>query len=222
MCENLFPFCSQVDLQTGGTSPGSLLGGSLAFYFSFPPDTNIQQLYALVNDRLFKVRNSEDINGIFRKIDLFGTPINPAQLLGALAKGLTLSEILDGLYSPAPTYRFPYLLQKALEVAGEVKTLGNAIVSAIERRDNEQLATIRATNETGILNLTIPIKQRQVFETNAQQNALQGSRNSAQSKLYYYEALLGQKDASGNPNTIVPAYSTITTSIDDQTDLPLQ
>ncbi len=206
LCENLFPFCSQVDLQTGDVSGGSLLGGNMAFYFSVPVDTTVQDLYALVQDRLFKVRNSEDIDGIFRKIDLFGTPINPAQLLAALAKGLSLSEILDGLYSPAPMYRFSYLLQKALELTNEAKALGSAIVGAIEKRDNEQLAFIRSSNETAILNLGVPIKQRQVFEASAQQNALLGSRNSAKFKLYYYQQLLGQTDSSGNPKTTVPDY----------------
>ncbi|MEO8763603.1 MAG: hypothetical protein ABI416_04915 [Ginsengibacter sp.] len=212
--ENIFPFCSQASLNTDDTSTGSLLGGGLTFYFSIPPDKNMLELYDLIDDRLFKLRNCEDIDGIIRKIDLFGTPINPAQLLSALAKGLTLGQILGGLYSPAPIYRFNFLLQKAVETCNEVKSLGGTIVSALEKSDAEQLSHLRAINETNILNRLTPVKERQVFESRMQKQILLKSRDTSKAKLVYYQSLIGAS------NQIIPEYSDLPTAVDDNSKLP--
>ncbi|MEI6050663.1 MAG: hypothetical protein WCS03_17335 [Bacteroidota bacterium] len=189
--ENIFPFCSQYTLKTGDTSKGSLLGGGHTFYFSIPPDTATNELFDKIDDRLGKLRSCKDIDGILRKIDLFGTPINPEQLLSALANGLSLGEILGGLYAPAPIYRFLFLIQKAKEICNEVRVLGNAIVSSIEKRDSEQLALLRSTNETAVLNRITPIKERQVYEAEIQKQSLLKSRDTSKTKLNHYQQLLG-------------------------------
>ena len=54
--------------------------------------------------------------------------------------------MLNDLNSPMPNYRFYYLLQKALELCGEVKALGNAFLSAKEKLDAEAIS--RNSGET--------------------------------------------------------------------------
>ncbi|CAN5740775.1 hypothetical protein BH11BAC3_BH11BAC3_37690 [soil metagenome] len=212
--ENIFPFCSQIDLQTGGNSNGSLLGGNSTLYFSIPPDTNMSDLYDLIDDRLTKLRSCKDIDGIIRKIDLFGTRINPAQLLAALAKGLSLGDILGGLYAPAPKYRFNFLFQKAIEACNEVKALGSNIVNAIEKSDNEYLSKLRALHETNVLNRLTPIKEDQVYETRIQKEALLKTRAIISTRLAHYQSLLGL--ASQPP----PNYIDIPSGINADSTLP--
>ena len=41
--------------------------------------------------------------------------------------------------APLPLYRFNVMVQKALELCSEVRALGNALLSALEKKDAEQL-----------------------------------------------------------------------------------
>ncbi len=213
--ENMLPFCSQNTLKPLNNSVGSLLGGGPTFYFSIPADTATLELFDLIDDRLGKLRSCRDIDGVLRKIDLFGTPINPAQLLSALAKGLSLGDILGSMFAPAPVYKFNFSLQKAIDACMEVKSLGNAIASAIKERDNEQLALLRAANETEVLNRLTPIKERQVYESEIQKQVLLKTVDTAISKLNYYQSLLGI-------SSTIPNYIDLPQNIDAKSPLPPQ
>jgi len=212
--ENIFPYCSQNTLNTGDTSNGSLLGGGYTFYFSVPSDKSTNELHDLIDDRLFKLRNCRDIDGIVRKIDLFGTPINPAQLLAALAKGLSLGEILGSMFAPPPLYKVSFTLQKAKEICNELKALGSAIVSAIEKGNAEELALLQATHETDGLNRMLPIKERQVYQAQLEKQALLKSRETAINKVTYYRSLLG---ITGSP---IPGYKDMPAEIASESALP--
>jgi hypothetical protein len=51
-------------------------------------------------------------------------------LVRAAAAGLDIAAVLLDLEAPLPLYRFNVVLQKALELCAEVKTLGNALLAA--------------------------------------------------------------------------------------------
>ena len=212
--ENIFPFCSQNTLTSGDDSKGSLLGGGYSFYFSIPADKATGDLHDLIDDRLIKLRNCKDIDGIVRKIDLFGTPINPAQLLAALAKGLSLGQILGNMFSPPPVYKVGFTLQKAKEIGGELKGIGTAIVSAIEKGDAEQLSLMLATHEAEGLNRLLAIKERQVYQAQLEKQALLKSRDTAVFKLNYYQSLLGLSTQA------VPPYVDLPEKVDSTSPLP--
>ncbi|MFZ6009217.1 MAG: hypothetical protein ACOYXT_02620, partial [Bacteroidota bacterium] len=212
--ENMFPFCSDADIATGDISSGGILGGAYTFYFSIPPDKNVLELHDLVDDRLAKLRSCRDIDGVVRKIDLFGTRINPAKLLSALAKGLSLGDVLGGLFAPAPIYRFMFSLRKAMECCEKAKALGSSIAGAIEKRDSEKLAVIRSQNESTILSLQSSIKERQILDAKIQKQALLKTRENIQFRHDHYKELLG----IGDP--VVPAYTDMPTDLTIDSALP--
>jgi hypothetical protein len=207
--ENMFPFCSQNPLKSGDTSSGSLLGGGPTFYFSIPPDTAANELFDLIDDRLSKLRSGQDINGIVRKIDLFGTPINPAQILAALSKGISLNDILGSLYAPAPVFRFNFYFQKAIEACNELKAIGGPIAGAMDKRDGELLTLMRARHDTDALNRMAPIKERQVYEAELQKQGLLRTRENASNRLAYYQSLLGITSEA------IPAYPGIPSEMNE-------
>ena len=69
-----------------------------------------------VADRLFKIRNSLNIQGVFRQLPLFEPPIDPALLARAAAAGLDVAAVVGGLNQPLPLVRFQLLLQKAADL----------------------------------------------------------------------------------------------------------
>ncbi len=197
--ENDFPFSNSVSSSTNGESSG-LLGLGTTLYFCVPQNDKLLGYWDTVADRLFKIRHCMNIEGVVRELPLFEPPIDPALLVQAAAKGVDLSSVLNDLSAPLPYYRFNYILQKALELCGDLKSLSAALLAAIEKRDAEELAAIRAGHETMLLNLVTQVKKEQLDEANAAANALSKTRDSAATRLKYYQILLGVE------NLAIPPY----------------
>src|SRR5262249_887832 len=153
----------------------NIFGFATTLYFCIPDNPELTALRDTIDDRLFKIRHCENIAGVFRKLPLFEPPIDPALLVQAAAQGLSLSSVLNDLNSPMPNYRFYYLLQKALEVCNELKSLGNAFLSAKEKGDAEAVSRLRATHESSIQNLVMEVKKLQLDEAGKSLEALQQS-----------------------------------------------
>jgi hypothetical protein len=164
-----------------------------ALYFCVPRNDKLLSYWDTVADRLFKIRNSLNIQGIFRQLPLFEPPIDPALLARAAAAGLDVGAIVSGANQPLPLVRFQLLLQKASEICQEVKSLGNNLVSAIEKEDNEALAILRARHERVILGMVETTKYSQWQEAIKTREGLEKSLLNADRRYMYYERLLGKQ-----------------------------
>ena len=143
-----------------------------------------------VEDRLYKIRHSLNIEGIFRQLALFQPPINPMDLVRAVAGGRDLGSVLSDLNVPVPHYRFTYMWERAKDIVGTVSGLGSALLDAIEKRDAEALAALENSHERQILDLTTKIKEQ---EQEVAENALEAlaiSKNSIQARRDHYDALI--------------------------------
>jgi Tc toxin complex TcA C-terminal TcB-binding domain len=169
------------------------LGNTL--YFSVPRNENLLQYWDTVADRLFKIRNSLNFQGIFRQLPLFAPPIDPGLLAKAIASGLDINAAISGLNVSTPLIRFQMLLQKATEICQEVKSLGSNLLSAMEKQDGEALGVLRAHHETMILQLTESVRYSQWQDAiKSKEGLLVNLQNSVQ-KYTYYEKQLGKMDS---------------------------
>lgn len=160
-------------------------------YFCVPPNDKLLKYWDTVAERLFKIRNSLNLAGIRRTPPLFEPPIDPMLLVKAAAAGVDLSTAIADLAAPAPLYRFQILVQKAVELCEDVKALGVALLSALERRDAEELSRIQAVHEVALLKRVSAVKEDQVKEATAQITALQAARELAAERYRHYMTLLG-------------------------------
>jgi hypothetical protein len=96
----------------------------------------------------------------------------------------------DWCLSCCSAYRFVFLVQKALELAGEVRTLGAELLAAYEKGDAEALASLRATQERQLLALALEVRQNQWREADWQAQALRKTKDGAQTRKRYFEALI--------------------------------
>lgn len=92
--------------------------------------------------------------------------------------------------APQSPYRFMVLVQKAQETTGEVRTLGAALLAAYEKGDAEYLSTMRVMHERQLLNLALEVRQNQWREADWQVQALQKTKQIAQTRLQYYNTLI--------------------------------
>jgi hypothetical protein len=160
-------------------------------YFCVPPNDKLLKYWDTVADRLFKIRNSLNLAGIRRTLPLFEPPIDPMLLVKAAAAGVDLSTAIADLAAPAPLYRFQILVPKAVELCQDVKALGSALLSALERRDAEELSRIQAVQEVALLKRVSAVKEDQIKEATAQITALQAARELAAERYRHYMTLLG-------------------------------
>ena len=168
------------------------IGRSL--YFCIPRNDNMLRYWDTVADRLFKIRNSLNILGIFRQLPLFEPPIDPGLLAKAAAAGLDIGAVVSGVNQPLPLVRFQVLVQKAAEICQEVKSLGNSLLSAIEKEDNEALAILRARHERSILELAETVKYSQWQEAIKAREGVEKTLTNAVQRYIYYERQLAKQE----------------------------
>ncbi len=151
--EAQFPFnLAPPPNQGGGASSGhsgALFGIGRSLFFCVPQNQTLLAYWDTVADRLFKIRNSENIQGVVQQLPLFDPPLDPGMLVKAAAAGIDIGSVVSGLNQPIGPMRSLFLIQKAQELAGEVRSLGNALLSALEKGDAERLAVLRETHEIG-------------------------------------------------------------------------
>ncbi|NOT69646.1 MAG: hypothetical protein HOP04_15370 [Methylophilaceae bacterium] len=199
--ENLFPHSSSVPVSST-PSNSSLLGVGAALYFCIPNNANLLKYWDTVGDRLFKLRHCMNIDGVERKLALFDPPIDPAVLIAATAKGLSLGSVLSDLFSPSPMYRFNFLLNKALELCAEVRAFGSQLLEILEKKDAAQLALIRSTQATQLLKMVEDVKTWQVIESRNHRETLMKTRETALTQLKHNLMLMAIK--SGSEGVDVP------------------
>jgi hypothetical protein len=121
--------------------------------FCVPANEDLLAYWDRVETRLHYIRNCMDINGNRRQLALFAPEIDPRLLVRARAAGLSMEEVLAVTSGSAPPYRFAFLIEKARQYASTVQSLGAALLSALEKRDAEELSRLRAVHEQNLLTL---------------------------------------------------------------------
>ena len=162
----------------------------LGWYFCFPPNDRLLAYWDTVADRLFKIRHCMNIEGVVRQLPLFEPPIDPALLVKAVAAGVDISSAIQDVNAPLPRYRFQVLLQRAMDFCGEVRSLGAALLSALEKRDGEQLALLRSSQEIGLLKAVEDVRKQQLAEARANVDALTANYLTVAQRQAHYEKLL--------------------------------
>jgi hypothetical protein len=155
-------------------------------YFCVTPNDKLLKYWDIVSDRLGKLRRCQNIEGVVQQIPLFDPPIDPALLVRAAAAGIDIASVLSDVDAPLAPYRFSVLVQKASELCGEVKALGQALVGAIERRDAEALAQLRSTHEISVLNKVKEIRLKQKDDAKVGLDAVKRTKKVTEARRNYY------------------------------------
>ncbi|KAF2686931.1 hypothetical protein K458DRAFT_441611 [Lentithecium fluviatile CBS 122367] len=190
-----FPFFS--DPAARGASIGSsytfsMTGILKTTYFCVPLNPRLTDLRNLIDDRLYKIRNCQDINGTSRSLALWVPSLDPGLLVRAAAKGISPTELLNDTVGPMPNYRFVYLLHKAFEMAAELKSLGAMFLSVREKKGGEALQNLRARQDRDLQGFTAELRELAKQEAGKQIAALEETRKGQVSRLQNYLALASE------------------------------
>lgn len=197
--EGMLPFNMALPQSQGADpdAPAPLFGIGRTLYFCIPHNDRLLAYWDTVADRLFKIRNCMNIEGVVRQLSLFDPPIDPGMLVKAAAAGIDVGSILSGLNQPAGQTRCLFLIQKAIELSAEVRGLGSALLSAIEKEDGEHMALLRQGHEIKIQQMAQEVRFLQWKQSQESTESLLKSRASALERYKYYQRLLGLTPDTG-------------------------
>jgi Tc toxin complex TcA C-terminal TcB-binding domain len=116
-------------------------------------------------------------------------------LARAVAAGVDVGAIIDGTADALAPVRFQFLLQKALEMAQDVRSLEGGILAALEKKDNETLGVLRARHEVSMLGLAETVKYAQWQEAIKSREGIQANLANAFQRFRHYDRLLGTDDS---------------------------
>ncbi|KAL8942188.1 MAG: hypothetical protein Q9216_001796 [Gyalolechia sp. 2 TL-2023] len=190
-----FPFyCDPTKRGGVGSNAASSLTGILrTTYFCVPTNPKLIELRSVIDDRLFKIRNCQDINGTSRTLSLFEPVLDPGMITQAISKGVSLTVLLNDTVGPMPNFRLPNLLEKAIEMCNELKSMGAAYLAVRETRDVEALANLQARQENAMQVMTMDTKKLAREEIVKSIAELRETRKGQVSRLRYFLALTGDQ-----------------------------
>jgi hypothetical protein len=175
--------------QSTGKEP-SLLGIFRTGYFCVPPNPELVALRDLIDDRLYKIPNCQDINGNGIQLSLWEPPIDSSALVKAQTAGFNASVFLSEKAGAVTGLRFQYLPGKAFELCAELKSMGEQFLTIKEKKDAEALNTLRQSQELVINNIMLDIKRLERDEAMKSLQALDETRRSHKTKLSFYLRLI--------------------------------
>ena len=173
-----------------GDQSGALFGIGRSLYFCVPVNQTLLGYWDTVADRLFKIRNSENIEGVVQQLPLFDPPLDPGMLVQAAAAGIDIGSIVSGLNQPTSPVRSLFLIGKSLEIASEVRSLGAGLLAALEKGDAEQLAMLRQTNEVQLQQMVQNVRYLQWQHAQETTSGLLKTRAVTLERYTYYLRLL--------------------------------
>lgn len=203
--EGIFPInlTGSAPLSNDGIGDASpLFGIGRTLYFCIPKNDKLLGYWDTVADRLFKIRHGLNIAGVARPLALFAPPIDPGMLVKAAAAGIDLGSILSGLNQPIGPVRCAALIQKALELTAEVRNLGTALLSAMEKGDAEYLALMRQRHEIQIQQMAQEVRFLQWKLTQETTTSLLTTRATALERFHYYQRLLNIPSDPNAPDAL--------------------
>jgi Tc toxin complex TcA C-terminal TcB-binding domain/Neuraminidase-like domain/Salmonella virulence plasmid 28.1kDa A protein len=202
--ENLVPVMSGNGQNGADPAPLPML------YFCIPQNDKMLGYWDTVADRLYKIRHCMNIEGVVRQLALFEPPIDPGALVKAVAGGLDIGAAIAELNAPLPLYRFNVLLQKANEVCNDVKALGSALLSALEKKDAEAMGLLRQSQEIRLLEAVKAIREQQISEAKENLEGVKKSKELAESKKKYYDS----REFMNAAENVAILLNTASTSLD--------
>jgi hypothetical protein len=191
--EGQLPFNLGLPLPHEGDAEAAtpLFGIGRTLYFCVPHNEKLLSYWDTAADRLFKIRNCLTVEGVFRQLALFDPPLDPGMLIKAAAAGIDIRSMVNGLNQPVGPLRCSFLIQKALELAAEVRGMGSALLAAIEKSDGERMALLRQGHEIAIQQMAQDVRFLQWKGAQESTESLLRGRANALERFNFYRRLLG-------------------------------
>ena len=150
------------------------------FYFSVPRNDILFSYWDTIADRLYKIRNSLNIQGVKRTLALFAPPIDPGMLVKARAMGLSIDSILNSANEKLSIYRFRVIVKLAVDMAKDACQMGRDLLAILEKQDAEQLQVFKAKCDKAVIAESKAVQEMEVKSLEAEKVRLEEKKAAKQ------------------------------------------
>lgn len=160
--------------------------------FCVPHNDMLLKRWDSVDDRLYKIRNSLDLEGNPLLLPLFAPPIAPLALVrAAAASGASAGFAALAATPPTPqVHRFITLIGNARAVVGDLQLLGSDLEQALIMRNNEAFQILQSTHEQRLDQAQLSSYERRVEGAQATLDSLSASRKATDQRHQHYADLV--------------------------------
>ncbi|MFX1294958.1 MAG: beta/gamma crystallin-related protein [Promethearchaeota archaeon] len=139
---------------------------------------------------LRKIRTGRNIAGVGRILPLFEAAIDPMSTVTAVASGLGLENINYSSLMNVGPYRFVYLIERAKSLANLVVQTGNALLLAIEKKESEEMAYLKAQQDLKLAKANVHLRKLRVIETKDSLKMVEKQTERSKYIQEHYEGLI--------------------------------
>ncbi|EHN6806797.1 toxin [Salmonella enterica] len=150
--------------------------------------------------RLFNLRNNLTIDGQPLVLPVFSTPASPAALLSAAVNGFRGGSSLP--VAQMTIWRFPIMLRNAREMAGQLETFGNTLLSLTERQDDSAVSVMVHSHALQLMHMGISQQEKAIEELDAERRALEENVRGAQQRFKHFSQLSEEWVSAGERQSL--------------------
>lgn len=159
------------------------------FYFSIPRNETLFSYWDTIADRLYKIRNSLNIQGVKRALALFAPPIDPGLMVKAQAMGLSVDSILNSADAKLPIYRFRVIVKLAVDMAKDACQMGRDLLGILEKQDAEQLQVFKAKCDKAVVAETRAVHEMKVKSLEVEKTKIEEKKATKQNVTKQQKAM---------------------------------
>ena len=159
------------------------------FYFSVPRNETLFAYWDTIADRLYKIRNSLNIQGVKRTLALFAPPIDPGMLVKARAMGISIDSILNSANEKLSIYRFRVIVKLAVDMAKDACQMGRDLLAILEKQDAEQLQVFKAKCDKAVVAESKAVQEMEVKSLEAEKVRLEEKKAAKQNTSKMQKAM---------------------------------
>ena len=159
------------------------------FYFSIPRNETLFSYWDTIADRLYKIRNSLNIQGVKRTLALFAPPIDPGLMVKAQAMGLSVDSILNSADAKLPIYRFRVIVKLAVDMAKDACQMGRDLLGILEKQDAEQLQVFKAKCDKAVVAETRAVHEMKVKSLEVEKTKIEEKKATKQNVTKQQKAM---------------------------------
>lgn len=178
----------QAPITVIGDSPNRSVGNP---YFFVPENSLFGEYWSRIDDRLYKIRHSLNIDGEAQPLALFQPPIDPMSIVQSVASGVSLSQLMTGASVQVPHYRFEFMIYRAQNLVQKLNQYGNELLATLEKKDAEALSLMQNRQEGQIQKMMIDIRIAQIQEADQTILNLEENQQHAKERIDLYAKWLG-------------------------------
>jgi hypothetical protein len=161
------------------------------YYFCIPPNPILQALRLHAELNLYKLQHCLNIAGMQQQLDPYAAPTDTMTGLPMIGSGGQL--VLPGAVTLQPTpYRYTTLIERAKQLVQLAAQIEAAMLSALEKRDNEYYNALKARQDTELARAGVRLQDLRVREAGDGVQLAQLQQERAQIQVDHYTQLLAQ------------------------------